>query len=664
MLRYIVSATARRSVGRLQVVRSIASSAYRAAVVGTAVATLIGTACSWTAQAAITIVDSAITPISNGANPTSFSIASFTVSSDADVLVVEVGTRGVNGSADTITFGSQTLTLATQFPSAQTVFRDSAIYYLYNPTPGTATLSGTFSPTGISDYVLSAFTLGGVNTAIAPITAGADGQTSASTTATLTAAQAANVVAGSIAILEQTLNTGTTPFTYSATAAGNASGTGAQLWTGTSGANILAAGGDVLNLTAGTDSYTGSAATNTNSKNPLVVAIFTPGGGTNWVGGTSTNWGVGSNWQGGVVPNSVTDGAIFGNAGANPSVTLSSGENVGSIVFNANVNTTVSGASTLTLGSSSSAATIAVNGGTHAINTPIALNNLTISTAVGSQLTLGGAIGPDSSNNSLTTTGGGTVVLGTANTFDGPTTITGGELRLGNPNSLQNSTVAVGSKNGLTFTPQIGAFSLGGLAGSGNLALADTAASPITLSIGSNGASTTYSGNLSGTGGLAKTGTGTLTLSGNGSYSGGTNILSGAVVAAAPGSLGAGPAMLSTGTTLRVNGNPVPLVAGFGGTSTDITGTGTGWTVNNTTIASNPIDNNVLTLTDNVGNEARSAFLQHSPADCRGQGRFRRIVHVSGKRQPSRRWNRVHVAKRFARAECALRNRRCSWVFQ
>ncbi len=607
MLQCIMADIALRSVGKLQVNRSFALAACRVTVMAAAVG-LIGAACSRSARAAISIVDSAITPISNGANPTNFSISSFTVSSGADVLVVEVGTRGVNGSADTITFGNQTLTLAAQLPSTNTTFHDSAIYYLYNPTPGTSTLSGTFSPAGVSDYVLSAFTLGGVNTAIAPITTSADGLANASATATLTVAQAANIATGSFAVMEQTLSGGTTPFTYSATAAGNASGTGAQLWTGTSGANILAAAGDVVNLTAGTGSYTGSAATNTDNKNPLVVAIFTPGAGTNWIGGTSTNWGVASNWQGGVVPNSANAGAVFGNAGANPSVTLSSGETVGSIAFGASVNTTIGGANTLTLGSGTTPAVIGVNGGTHAINTPITLNNLTISTAAGSQLTIGGAIGQGSSNNSLTASGAGTIVLAAANTFGGPTTVSGGTVRLGNPSSLQNSTVAVGSNNGLTFGPQIGAFSLGGLAGSGNFALADTAASPISLSVGSNGASTTYSGNLSGAGGLVKSGTGTLTLSGSGTYIGGTNISSGTVVASAPGSLGAGLVMLGADTTLRMNANPPPLVTGFGGTSMDVTGTGTGWTVNNTTIASNPITNNVLTLTDNAGGEARSAF--------------------------------------------------------
>jgi fibronectin-binding autotransporter adhesin len=574
-----------------------------------ALAILLGADSLRPSVAAIAIVDNPITPISSANNPTTFSIDSFTVSPSANVLIVEVGTRGVNDSTDTITYGGQTLTLATQFPSVNTIFRDSAIYYLYNPTPGTAALSGTFSPTGITDYVLSAFTLSGVNTAIAPIAAGADGTTSASTTATLSAAQAANVVDGSFAVMEQTLNGGTTPFTYSATASGSASGTGSQLWTGTSGANILAAGGGVANLLAGTDSYTGSATTNTNTKNPLVVAIFTPGGGTNWIGGTSTNWGVGSNWQGGIVPNGVAAGAIFGNAGVNPTVNLaSSGETVGSIVFNGSVNTSVTGANTLTLGSSSVPATIAVNGGTHAISTPVAINNLTISTVAGSQLTFGSSISQGSANNSLTATGAGTVVLFSANSVTGPTTISGGQVRLVNDSSLFNSTATIQTENGLAFTPGMPTFHLGGLAGTGSLTLANTASLAITLDVGNNNASTTYSGSLSGPGGLRKTGSGTLTLAGAGSYSGGTTLSSGVLVASTASSLGTGPVTVANGTTLRVNANPAPLVSGFGGTSSDINGTGTNWTVNNTAIASNPINNNVLTLTDNAGGEARSAF--------------------------------------------------------
>ncbi len=56
-----------------------------------------------------------------------------------------------------------------------------------------------------------------------------------------------------------------------------------------------------------------------------------------------------------------------------------------------------------------------------------------------------------------------------------------------------------------------------------------------TLSVGSNNLSTTVSGMISGTGGsLNKVGTGTLTLSGTNTYTGGTTITAGTLQAATP----------------------------------------------------------------------------------------------------------------------------------
>ena len=80
---------------------------------------------------------------------------------------------------------------------------------------------------------------------------------------------------------------------------------------------------------------------------------------------------------------------------------------------------------------------------------------------------------------------------------------------------MQNSTVTVSTNNSLLFNTNSGAittFNVGGLAGSGNISLAD-GSYPVTLSAGGNGASTTYSGGLSGSGGLTKTGSGILDFS-------------------------------------------------------------------------------------------------------------------------------------------------------
>ena len=67
---------------------------------------------------------------------------------------------------------------------------------------------------------------------------------------------------------------------------------------------------------------------------------------------------------------------------------------------------------------------------------------------------------------------------------------------------------------------------MGGLAGSGNIGLAD-GSHAVTLSVGGNGTCTTYSGGLSGAGGLTKTGGGVLVLCGSNTYTGGTTVAAG-----------------------------------------------------------------------------------------------------------------------------------------
>ena len=157
--------------------------------------------------------------------------------------------------------------------------------------------------------------------------------------------------------------------------------------------------------------------------------------------------------------------------------------------------------------------------------------------------------------------GGGTTTLTAANTFTGQTTITNGVVQLGNANALQNSTVGVAVNNGLAFSSGIGAFTIGGLIGSGNLQLQSAggffAAQPdagvqtgVTLQVGNNNSSTTYSGVLSGSGGLTKIGTGTQTLTGANIYSGATVVNGGTLeldftAATAPSSN-----ILPSGTTL------------------------------------------------------------------------------------------------------------------
>ncbi len=93
----------------------------------------------------------------------------FTVTAGANVMVVTLAERGARLSEPaTLTWNGQTLNRTVQTAYNNGVQRSLAIYYLFNPNPGTANITGTM--TGAStDTWLTAYTLTGVNTASAPI---------------------------------------------------------------------------------------------------------------------------------------------------------------------------------------------------------------------------------------------------------------------------------------------------------------------------------------------------------------------------------------------------------------------------------------------------------------------------------------------------------------
>ncbi|MCE9629647.1 MAG: autotransporter-associated beta strand repeat-containing protein [Planctomycetia bacterium] len=137
------------------------------------------------------------------------------------------------------------------------------------------------------------------------------------------------------------------------------------------------------------------------------------------------------------------------------------------------------------------------------------------------------------------TLGGGTV---TANLGSGTMIVTGNASLNGTSNgttlNLTSGTLTLGSAGRLAATTAVavtgsagGALTLGGsetigsLAGAANVALGSSA-----LTVGGNNQSTTYSGGLSGSGLFTKVGSGTLTLSGINSNSGGTTVSAGRLV--------------------------------------------------------------------------------------------------------------------------------------
>lgn len=126
---------------------------------------------------------------------------------------------------------------------------------------------------------------------------------------------------------------------------------------------------------------------------------------------------------------------------------------------------------------------------------------------------------------SLTKLGTGTLTLTTANTFSGTTTVSAGTLELGHVSALQNSTLSSGTVSFVVAGTNT--YNFGGLAGATNQALGANS-----ISVGANNETTTYTGIISGTGGLTKVGNGMLNLTGANTYSGDTIMSGGMLVLA------------------------------------------------------------------------------------------------------------------------------------
>jgi autotransporter-associated beta strand protein len=165
---------------------------------------------------------------------------------------------------------------------------------------------------------------------------------------------------------------------------------------------------------------------------------------------------------------------------------------------------------------------------------------------------LGGEIG---GGGALSKLGTGTLTIRNENALAGPTLLTDGTLQLENSLGLKGSTVTLGG-GPLVFDSSVsgGAFALGGLAGPTgfDLVLATNAATPapVTLTVGANNANTVFSGALGGGGLLIKDGSGSLTLSGFNSHSGGTTLTgNGFLRITNPDAVGTGPLLLQSSQT-------------------------------------------------------------------------------------------------------------------
>ena len=121
--------------------------------------------------------------------------------------------------------------------------------------------------------------------------------------------------------------------------------------------------------------------------------------------------------------------------------------------------------------------------------------------------------------NGIGKVGTGTLLLSGANTYTGTTTVSDGTLEVQGGAAIADTGSVVVNTPGTFLVSNTE--TIGDLAGTGSVVLTQG------LTTGGNNNSTTFSGVISGPGSLTKDGTGTFTLTGANTYSGGTTVNTG-----------------------------------------------------------------------------------------------------------------------------------------
>jgi autotransporter-associated beta strand protein len=255
--------------------------------------------------------------------------------------------------------------------------------------------------------------------------------------------------------------------------------------------------------------------------NALAIAglatVTTSGGQTlTWSGPISDNGSAGTL--------NLTGGGRF--ALTNGTNSYSGGTNVAggsTIAVNSDGALGASGA-TLRLGDASGTATLAIDAPSFLSSRSIVLGSSggIVDTAGGTAATLGGAI---SGAGGLTKTGAGTLTLAGSNSYGGGTSVLGGTLRAGGGSIFSNAS-SLALAGGTAFDLNGFSQSIGSLSGAGSIVLGGGAS----LTLGANNSSSAFGGSISGSGGLVKSGAGTLSLTGANSYTGGVSVLGGTLI--------------------------------------------------------------------------------------------------------------------------------------
>lgn len=219
----------------------------------------------------------------------------------------------------------------------------------------------------------------------------------------------------------------------------------------------------------------------------------------------------------------------------------------------------------------------------------------------------------------------GTVTLTGASSYTGQTSLaSGATLRLANANALQNSLVVLGQGAKLDFGG-LPAVRLGGLAnpdsGAANLDLG-----PTRLTIGSNNQAALYSGDISGSGSLTKTGSSQQVLTGANTYTGGTTIQQGVLQIGDGGTHGSLAGDVVNNASLVFNRSDALTVAGNisgsgsltqqGGGTLTLTGTNT--YTGSTIVGAGVLAGNSASLQGAIFNNAQVVFQQDNDGTYSG----------------------------------------------
>ena len=318
---------------------------------------------------------------------------------------------------------------------------------------------------------------------------------------------------------------------------GSTTFSGTILGGGTIGTIGLVMNGTGTQVLAGSNTYSGGTTVNGGTLQAGSATAFGAGvlgadaGGTvdlhGWnltVGGLGGNGGTISDYSAGGGTTTLTAKMPAGTTATSAAIIANGPNKTLAVAFSGLGTQILSGTSTYSGGTTISSGTLQLGDGISAngvINGNV-VNNATLVFANPNAQGFSGAI---SGSGAVAKSAAGILTLAAGNSsYSGPTSISGGVLQAGAANVFSpNSAVTVAS--GATLDLNANSEVIGSLSGTGNVTLGNQAAT--VLSVGNDNSNTSFSGNISGSGGLTKQGAGTLLLTNSQAYGGPTVIQGG-----------------------------------------------------------------------------------------------------------------------------------------